>query len=124
MKLTELKIDNEDAILLAPMLEMANLSSKDTGLSVFIWFGKVGGQHGPRIKISNTKGRFNETDNFVISVEKEPRILTTKSVKLKKQEVDDVIDWVKLNYDVLMKLWHAYENDEGTIELLGMLKKI
>ena len=124
MKLNELKIDNEDTILLAPMNEMANLSSQDTGLSVVIWFGEVGGQHGPRIKVSNVKGKFAANDNFVMSVEKSPRILTQKSVKLKKQELDDIIDWIKLNYDVLMKLWNAYENDESTIELLGMLRKI
>lgn len=124
MRLYELKIDDENAILLAPMNEMANLTSDDTGLPVIIWFGKVGGQHGPRIKVSNVKGTFADNDNFVISVEKEPKILTPRNMKLKRDDINHIIDWVKLNYDVLMKLWNAYENNKGTIELLGMLKKI
>lgn len=114
----------EQEILAAPMMEMANLSSKDTGLAYVIWFGEVGGHHGPRIKVSNVKGKFAVNDNFVISVDPEPRILTPRSRKISQSDVDDICDWIKLNYDVLHKLWHAYEHDDATLHLFAQLKKL
>jgi len=114
----------EEQILAAPMMEMANLAPGDTGLSVVIWMGEVGGQHGPRIKASNVKGKFS-SDNFVINIDKEPRVLTPKSVKLKESEIEDIKDWIKLNYDALMDLWKHFETGVGsTIPLLNALKKI
>lgn len=125
MILVELKSDEQDAILLAPMNEMANLVPSRTGLSVVIWFGEVGGQHGPRIKVSNVKGKFSKIDNFVVSVDKEPKVLTPKTVKISKDEIEDVFDWIKLNYDDLMKMWKMYETGEDDpIDILINLKKI
>lgn len=49
MKLSDLK---ESEI----MLEVANLPSRATGVGYVMYFGEVGGQHGPRIKVSNTPG--------------------------------------------------------------------
>lgn len=124
MKLSEL-MNLEEQILNAPMFEMANLSPTDTGLAVVIWIGEVGGQHGPRIKVSNVPGKFAKNDNFVISVSSVPEVLTPKSVKLSSDKVQDVLDWVKLNYTDLMELWRMYESGTGnTILVLAKLKKI
>ena len=87
MKLFEL---TEDAILAAPMNEMANFYPQETGLGVVIWFGEVGGQHGPRIKVSNIAGKFAINDNFVISVSRNPQVLTPKSMKLKENQLADI----------------------------------
>lgn len=115
----------EEQLLNAAMLEMANLAAADTGLPVVIWIGEIGGQHGPRIKASNLKGKFAPHDNFVLSVDKEPQVLTPSSMKLKEAEVQDIKDWIKLNYDELMELWRHFETGEGsTIELLSKLKKL
>lgn len=123
MKLTELL--DEQVILAAPMNEMANLFPPSTGLSTIIWFGEVGGQHGPRIKVSNVKGKFALNDNFVISVGKEPRVLTPKAVKLKSADLNNVLDWVKLNYDDLMLMWNMYESGDGDPNpILLNLKKL
>ena len=124
MKLNELAMD-EDAILAAPMNEMANLYPTDTGLPVVVWFGEVGGQHGPRIKVSNTKGRFNRDSNFVISVSKNPAVITPKSMALNRDDLDSVLDWVRLNYDQLMVLWKIHESGDGAAhEELAKLQKI
>lgn len=118
-------LELEDQLLKAPMLEMANLSPGDTGLSVVVWMGEIGGQHGPRIKVSNIKGKFSINDNFVVSVDKEPMVLTPKSAKLKNSEIEDVKDWIKLNYSELIDLWKHFESGEGsTIEYLSKLKKL
>lgn len=127
MKLSELKepIDFEAAILQASMNEMANLYPQKTGLHVVIWFGEVGGQRGPRIKVSNSPGRFDTQNCFVMSVSKEPEVLTPKSVKIKAHELENVSDWLKLNYDVLMELWKIHETGDGDAdETLARLQSI
>lgn len=125
MKLDQLFLSEEDLILEAPMNEMANLFPDETGLDRIIWFGEVGGQHGPRIKVSNIKGKFSQSDNFVISVDKNPKVLTPKSMKIKSSELEDLFDWVKLNYDDLMKMWKMYETGTGSPnQILLSLKKI
>lgn len=110
MKISELL---ENKILSSPMNEMANLFPDETGLSTIIWFGEIGCQHGPRIKVSNIKGKFALEDNFVVSVSKNPEVLTPRSMKLKVYELENLYDWIKLNYDDLMVLWKMYENGSG-----------
>lgn len=118
-------VDTELNILSAPMNEMANLYPSTTGLPVVVWFGEVGGQHGPRIKVSNVPGRFDSQNCFVVNVSREPVILTPKSVRIKTSQIDDIIDWVKINYDDLMKLWKIHETGDGdALEVLSNLKKI
>lgn len=84
------------------LLEMANLFPKQTGLSAPVWIGKVGGRHNLRIKVSNQRHRYNPNDTFVISVDKiEPKVLSGH-VGLKTEEVEQILDWVKLNYEKLI----------------------
>ena len=124
MLLSEL-MDRELSILNAPMNEMANLYPTLTGLPVVIWFGEVGGQHGPRVKVSNVPGRFDASNCFVVSVAREPEVLTPKSVKIKAAKIEDVTDWIKINYDELMELWKIHESGDGdSTEVLSRLKKI
>ena len=54
MKLSELHLD-EAWILAQPINEMAGIPTSNSGLPYFIWIGKIGGQHGPRIKVSNKR---------------------------------------------------------------------
>ena len=125
MKLEQLFLDEEDTLLASPMCEMANLFPQTTGLQYAIWFGEVGGQHGPRIKVSNVKGKFAQNNNFVISVDKDPRVLTPKSMKIRQSELDDLFDWVKINYEDLMKMWKIYETGNGDlVPVLSSLHKI
>lgn len=123
MKLNELF--DEEQILNAPMNEMANLFPEDTGLKRIIWFGEVSEQHGPRIKVSNVKGKFALTDNFVVSVDKNPSVLTKSSMKISNDELEDVFDWIKLNYDLLIKMWKMYESGNGSPNrIISKLNKI
>lgn len=126
MKFEEILPVNEQKILLeATFFEMANLYPGDTGLKYVIWLGKVGGQHGPRIKVSNVKGSFAENDNFIMSISKEPVNLTPRYTKISSNDVGDVEDWIKRNYKVLIELWKVYETGTGSaIELLNRLEMI
>lgn len=101
----------EQEILNSPMCEMANLYPRQTGVEYAMWFGEIGGQHVPRIKVSNSKNKFLTNDNFVIGLSKEPWVITPKSCKISKSELDDIFDWIKLNYDDLTKLWRRFENN-------------
>lgn len=124
MKLIELLMSEEE-ILMAPMNEMANLYPIETGLPCVVWFGEVGDQHGPRLKVSNVPGKFAADNSFVVSVAMEPKVLTPKSAELSTAKIDDVLDWIKLNYDELMELWAIHESGDGdTREVLSRLKKI
>lgn len=116
---------SEEQILSAPMNEMANLYPVKTGLAVVCWFGEVGGQHGPRLKVSNVPGKFDSSNCFLMSVSRDPQVLTPKSAKISTVKISDVEDWIKLNYDDLMELWSIHETGDGDVEpILARLKKI
>jgi hypothetical protein len=105
------------------MFEMANLFPQKTGLPVALWFGEVGGQHGPRIKVCNVPGKFNPSNTFVMPVAKTPVLLNQFSSH--RAKIDDISDWVKLNYDTLMKMWEIHETEDGDLDAeLTKLKKI
>jgi hypothetical protein len=124
MLIEEIELEVEKLIIENFSMQMANLAPSDTGLSVVIWFGEVGGTHGPRIKVSNIKGKFAINDCFVMSVSRDPQILTPKNAKLKSSEIDDLKDWIRLNYEVLMQAWLAYESGESGLDTLRDLKKL
>ena len=126
MKYSDITTQTEQQILAEAinMVEMANLFPQQTGLPVVVWFGEVGGQHGPRIKVSNVKGKMTH-DCFVVSVSKQPVVLTPRSCKLSQSTIEDVFDWVVLNYDTLMQLWNVHESGDGdSMSLLAQLKRI
>jgi hypothetical protein len=127
MNLTEIAILQEQYIIESAnnMTEMANLFTQDTGVPYAMWFGEVGGQHGPRIKVSNIKGKMSP-DCFVVSVSKTPGIMTPRSVKISQTDITDVMDWIIINYDILMQMWNAYESGNGlqVATLTLQLKKI
>lgn len=105
--------------------EMANFPADDTGLDYFIWMGEVGGQCGPKIKVSNTRGKMNKADCFVMSVSKNPQVLTPKSCKLSNSKIEDISDWIILNYGILMKMWKVYETGTGSLtKLILQLQKL
>ena len=89
------------------LYEMTNLAKKHTGLDDHIFIsGKGGAKHGPRIKVSNTLGKFDWDNSFSMSVEHEPKH-RAGSVKIPKDRLDNIKDWIKLNHDHLHKMWHS-----------------
>ena len=124
MKLKEFLIEQEIINEANLMMEMVNLTPDETGIPYVIWLGRIGGQHGPRIKVSNKRGRMID-DCFVMTVSKNPIIQTLKSDKISNDVVNDISDWIILNYDILMKLWDVYETGKGkSAPLLSQIKKI
>ena len=126
MKIHELLTEEQQLQLVeAEMFEMANFSPDDTGIPYIMWMGEVGVQHGPRIKVSNVKGKFAKDNNFVMSISKDPINLTPKYAGVSTDTIDDIKDWIKLNHETLMKLYKVFETGNGSaIELLNVLKKL
>ena len=87
------------------LYEMANMQPIETGIPYIIYVSWKGGvKHGPRIKVSNISGRFALDDNFTMTIDKEPRLIG--KCKVPNHVYRDISDWVKLNYDHLMNIWH------------------
>ena len=102
--------------------EMTNLRPKDTGLDQHIWMsGKGGAKHGPRVKVSNTPGKFDSNDSFSMSVDHEP-VKRAGTVKIKPEHVEKIRDWIKLNHDHLHKCWHS--DTMGSQDHLEGIKKL
>jgi hypothetical protein len=115
----------QEELIRAPLEEMANLPPDDTGLEHVVWLGRIGGQHGPRIKVSNTRGKYRAEDSFVISVSRNPKVLTPKYCRLGGDDLEEIFDWIKVNYPVLMRIWNIYETGEGSLaQVYQELKKI
>ena len=103
--------------------EMANLGPADHGIDdVVIWVGKANKQHGLRVKISNSKNRWNNEDNFVIqmpSLDYDPsrvaRWITADVMKKIRQ-------WIVLNQQVL----YDFETDKimYTRDFLNNISKV
>lgn len=126
MQLTQLIFDTTDEIFIneAQVFEMARVKPKDSGIPWIIFISSkdyVKQKHWARIKISNVKGTFSENDNFVVSISQQPKVLAGKA-KMKQTELDDIFDWVVLNYDVLIKYWN--EQFDSDAELYQQLRKI
>jgi hypothetical protein len=113
MKLNNL-FEEQCIITESELYEMARIQKKDSGINVMIYASTkdvVKGRHGPRIKVSNIIGTFSDSDNFSVSIAHEPQIMSGKS-KLGNSTVEDIFDFVKINYEALMKYWNnSYESD-------------
>lgn len=126
MQLTELVFDTTDEIFITEdqVFEMARVKPNRSGVPWIIFISSkdyVKQKHWARVKISNVKGTFSENDNFVVSISKQPKVLAGKA-KMKQAELEDIFDWVILNYDVLIKYWNEQYEDEA--EMYQQLRKI
>ena len=51
------------------LYEMANIHSNIHGIeNVVIWVGRANKRHGLRIKVSNSKNKFDDLNNFIIQM--------------------------------------------------------
>lgn len=102
------------------LFEMANIHSRYHGIKdVVIWVGKANKQHGLRVKVSNIKNKFSMNNHFVIMM---PSLDYNPKKVAKWIPIDDILEWIKLNQDVL----YDYENSiiDDTGEFLEKLVKL
>jgi hypothetical protein len=126
VKLEELIFDPSNELFLteSQLWEMARVKPANSGLPWIIFISSkdyVQQRHWARLKVSNVKGTFSSNDNFSVSISKEPKVLAGKA-KMDQAELDDIFDWIIINYEPLMKYWNdEYESDA---EVYSDLKKI
>ena len=87
------------------MVEMANLTSAQTGVPGTIFISTAMGAHGPRVKYFVQPGRTQPS--FSVSVVDAPAVVANSlPARVVRQMSPQVIDWVLRNKDALLDFWH------------------
>ncbi len=86
------------------MVEMANLTSAQTGVPGTIFIPTAMGRHGPRVKYFLRAGRTQPS--FSVSIA-EPPVVVANSLPARTaaQMAPQVITWVALNREALIDFW-------------------
>jgi hypothetical protein len=87
------------------MVEMANLTTGQTGVPGTIFISTAMGAHGPRVKYFVQPGRSQPSFSVSIAV---PPVVVANSLPARtvRQISPQVIAWVSLNRDALLDFWN------------------
>src|SRR6516162_9527148 len=87
------------------VIEMANLTSAQTGVPGTIFISTAMGGHGPRVKYFLQPGR--SQPSFSVTVADIPTVVATSlPIRVVRQRSPQVIDWVLRNKDALLDFWY------------------
>lgn len=104
------------------LFEKANVLQSYTGLPVIIWISPKMSNHGPRIKVQSDYSKKVLSDKlFVVTIEENPKVIGDTG-KVKKKDIDLVIDFVKLNSILLLDFWNGKAIDP--IKVINSIKKV
>src|ERR1700741_3581068 len=93
------------------LVEMANLTTAQTGVPGTIFISTAMGGHGPRVKYLLQPGR--SQPSFSVAIADTPTIVANSlPVRIVRQLSPQVIDWVSRNKDALLDFW--YRGDTWT----------
>ena len=93
------------------VVEMANLTTAQTGVTGTIFISTAMGGHGPRVKYFLQPGR--SQPSFSVTISDAPAIAANSlPVRIVRQMSPQVIAWVSLNRDPLLDFW--YHGDTWT----------
>jgi hypothetical protein len=93
------------------VVEMANLTTAQTGVTGTIFISTSMGGHGPRVKYFLQPGR--SQPSFSVTISDMPAIAANSlPVRIVRQMSPQVIAWVSLNRDALLDFW--YHGDTWT----------
>jgi hypothetical protein len=87
------------------VVDMANLTSAQTGVAGTIFISTAMGAHGPRVKYFLQPGRTQPS--FSVAIADAPRVVANSlPARVVRQMSPQVIDWVSCNKDALLDFWH------------------
>ena len=93
------------------VVEMANLTTAQTGVPGTILISTAMGGHGPRVKYFLEPGR--SQPSFSVAVSDAPAVVANRlPVRVVRQMSPQVINWVSCNKDALLDFW--YHGDTWT----------
>lgn len=97
--------------------EMANISTKKTGLDFIIWLSPQSGKekHAARIKI--------QIDNEFVPITISDNPIIKSNIKIDAKKLNKVYNWIKLNKTILLKYWNG-KGKIGIDEILDELQKV
>jgi hypothetical protein len=87
------------------VVDMANLTTAQTGIVGTIFISTAMGAHGPRAKYFLQPGRTQPS--FSVSISDAPTVVANSlPVRVVRQMSPQVIEWVLRNKDALLDFWH------------------
>lgn len=87
------------------VVELANLTSAQTGIPGTIFISTAMGAHGPRVKYFLQPGRTQPS--FSVSITDAPAVVANSlPARVMRQMSPQVIEWVSRNKDALSDFWH------------------
>ena len=87
------------------VVEMANLTTAQTGVPGTIFISTAMGGHEPRVKYFLQPGR--SQPSFSVAIADVPTVVANSlPVRVVRQLSPQVIDWVSRNKDALLAFWH------------------
>jgi hypothetical protein len=87
------------------VVEMANLTAAQTGITGTIFISTAMGAHGPRVKYFVQPGRTQPS--FSVSIANIPAVVANSlPARVVGQMSPQVIEWVSRNRDTLLDFWH------------------
>jgi hypothetical protein len=93
------------------VVEMANLTTAQTGVTGTIFISTSMGGHGPKVKYFLQPGR--SQPSFSVTISDAPAVAANSlPVRIVRQMSPQVIAWVSLNRDALLDFW--YHGDKWT----------
>ncbi len=95
-----------DELSCEDVVEMANLTSQQTGVPGTIFISTAMGSHGPRVKYFVRPGRTQPC--FSVSVANPPAVVANSlPARVFRQRSPQVIEWVSRNRDALLDFWNT-----------------
>ncbi|HTV46051.1 MAG TPA: hypothetical protein VMF05_12110 [Stellaceae bacterium] len=105
-----------DELATEDVVETANLTSAQTGITGTIFISTAMGQHGPRVKYFVQPGRTQPS--FSVSISDPPAIVANSlPTRTLRQMSPQVIAWVARNKDALLDFW--YQGDTWTQQVVN-----
>ena len=93
-----------EELAMEELVEMANLTTAQTGVPGTIFISTVMGGHGPRVKYFVQPGR-NQPSFSVLIADLPVVVANSLPDRVLRQRAPDVIRWVALNKDALLDFW-------------------
>src|SRR3954447_9727377 len=87
------------------LVEMANLTTAQTGVPGTIFISTAMGSHGPRVKYFVQPGR-NQPSFSVLIADPPDIVANSLPDRVLRQRAPDVIRWVALNKEALLDFWN------------------
>jgi hypothetical protein len=123
---SEPTLGEEVASLGDGVMEMANLSSEQTGVEGIVFISTAIGSHGPRVKYYPKRGGYDQP-SFSVSIAAQPRLLANSLPDhVARRMAPVVVEWVRLNHTALRLFWNGGNNwtFSEVVQFVGGLKKL